>query len=976
MTEETKFTAFTPDHPDTGDQKPTLEIKQNRFAYRAYLFLLVMFTLLSGLLIFQGVSENTMGNPDQIINVSLLVFLVLSLGIGLYQIRNGKTTNGVWAFFIAMWVVAIGTTLVMTDSSGLFLDNMRGLFGLLVVIPLAWNTLPIKQRNRAIVIQVFMSVLTFALVLYKRQTMPDVPADSNSITSLMSIIMAVMIVGILYYVARAFPTGLQYFLNLSVRTKLIAVIVGLSLVAVITLFAVNISDTREILIAQETEKLLSLSQQRANEFTEMLTGRLAAMKAYALAVEEDEIFVAQNESYSGSLSAIEAQILRLDDQWINASDTNSLVQGVLGNELSAETEHYMETFDVYFIEVFITDRYGANVAAVDRTSDYYQADEGWWQSAYNNGKGAVYIGEAEYDESAEVWGFNMAVPIYSHETGEVLGIMRTTALFDQFLAKLGEGLSETAGVQISFPSGVAIAPDGSIGNFSEEHMTEHQFSETAEFAIEVEEGESLYTATAFLFSEDNPDIENAGWRLFIHDNEATVLAPVRQQTQTSVLLAIGVSVLVSVIAAFLANTIANPIVKLTDMASQFASGNYEVRSDVTSSDEIGKLSETFNAMADEVGARTIELQERSREMEASQRVTFAASERTTPDDFLNLLVNLIADQFDVYHVQVYLVDENKTKAVLAQSTGFAGRQLLQRGHNISLDQASLVTRSINTGEPVLVGDTTVDPDWLPNPLLPLTQSELVVPLKVEGTIIGALDIQDRVANRFTDQTVPVFATMTEHVASLFQTTELLDEIESRTDDLEKFATQLRSSAEIAGKLNSITDIEQLLEEAVNQLQTQVGFYHAHIYLLDENKENLVVQAGSGHVGQTLKRTKHTIPVDREASLVARAARNVDVVVVSDVRAEEGFMTNPLLPNTRSEVAIPLITGESLIGVLDLQDEQVDRFTPADVDTLTTLSGQMASSIESAELFGRVEQERAHTELLYDISNELNIPQNA
>jgi hypothetical protein len=212
MNEETNLPKITPEPPappDTGDLKPTFESKRNRFAYRAFLFLLVMFTVLSGLLIFQGVSENTLGNPDQIVNISLLVFLVLSLGISLYQIRNGKTANGVWAFFIAMWVVAIGTTLVMTDSSGVFLDNMRSLFGLLVVIPLAWNTLSIKQRNRVIVIQIFISVLTFALVLFKRTTMPDVPAASSATTSIMSVIMAVMIVGVLYYVVRYFPNGLQ-----------------------------------------------------------------------------------------------------------------------------------------------------------------------------------------------------------------------------------------------------------------------------------------------------------------------------------------------------------------------------------------------------------------------------------------------------------------------------------------------------------------------------------------------------------------------------------------------------------------------------------------------------------------------------------------------------------------------------------------------------------------------------------------------
>jgi PAS domain S-box-containing protein len=449
-------------------------------------------------------------------------------------------------------------------------------------------------------------------------------------------------------------------------------------------------------------------------------------------------------------------------------------------------------------------------------------------------------------------------------------------------------------------------------------------------------------------------------------------APLLQATTITIIL-LGVIGLVLVAQAS-RRLITLPIGRLQDVVQEITKGDYSRRVETTANDEIGILANSFNEMTGVIEHRTRELEERNREMDASQRVTFAASERTTPEDFLDLLVNLIADQFDVYHCQVYLVDEERENAVLEQSTGYAGRQLLQRGHMIPLDQEALVTQCIKTGESVLVGDVAENPGWLPNPLLPYTQSELVVPLKIEDEVIGALDIQDRVAGRFTEQTVPVFATMTEHVASLFQTTELLEEIEKRTIQIEQTARQLRIAAEIAERLNTITELEQLLEEAVNQLQTRFGFYHAHIYLLDENGEDLVVQAGSGHVGLTLKREKHSIPLSREDSLVARAGRTRQPVVASDVQTEEGFMPNPMLPDTRSEAAIPLVSGERLLGVLDMQDEQVDRFTQADVDTLTTLVGQMTSSIESAELFGQVKLERAQAEALYEISNKLNTAQ--
>ena len=168
-----------------------------------------------------------------------------------------------------------------------------------------------------------------------------------------------------------------------------------------------------------------------------------------------------------------------------------------------------------------------------------------------------------------------------------------------------------------------------------------------------------------------------------------------------------------------------------------------------------------------------ELAVRSRELEASQQVTFAASEATDPDELLGIVVNLIRDQFNLYHAQVYLVDEAQQAAVLRESTGYAGRQLLKRNHQIPLENPSLVTRAIKSGEPVLVADVNEVEDWLPNELLPHTQAELVVPLKVEDKVLGALDVQSRTIDQLTPRTVALFQTMTEQIAFLFENSELL-----------------------------------------------------------------------------------------------------------------------------------------------------------------------------------------------------------
>ena len=297
-----------------------------------------------------------------------------------------------------------------------------------------------------------------------------------------------------------------------------------------------------------------------------------------------------------------------------------------------------------------------------------------------------------------------------------------------------------------------------------------------------------------------------------------------------------------------------------------------------------------------------------------------------------------------------MVDEEQQAAILRQSTGYAGRQLLQRGHRISLDQTSLVTRSISTGEAVLVDDVKLDPNFLANPLLPDTRSELVVPLKREGKVIGVLDTQDRTPGRFGPSTIALFQTMADQVTILFENSELLERVTDQTQTMTLFTNQLRTAADIARRLGTILDPERLLSEVVELIQSRFGLYHAHIYLLDESTGQLKLATGSGEVGRVLRDRGHVIPLDAEKSLVARAARSRGTVLVGDTTLESDYMPNPLLPQTRSELAIPMVVGEKVLGVLDLQDDQPNRFTEAERDTFSTLTGLVATSLQNADLF--------------------------
>lgn len=187
------------------------------------------------------------------------------------------------------------------------------------------------------------------------------------------------------------------------------------------------------------------------------------------------------------------------------------------------------------------------------------------------------------------------------------------------------------------------------------------------------------------------------------------------------------------------------------------------------------------------------------------------------------------------------------------------------------------------------------------------------------------------------------------------------------EERRRYTRQLQTAAELAGRINTILDLDELLTETVSELQAQFDLYHVHIYLRDEVGNNLVMLKGSGTVGQTLRERNHAIAYNSERSLVARAARSQNVVVVNDTALEEGFLPNPLLPDTQSEVAIPLVSAGRVLGVLDVQDNEAHRFTQAELDVLRTLAGLIATSLQNAELYQQVEQSLQETRLRLKVS---------
>jgi GAF domain-containing protein len=187
-----------------------------------------------------------------------------------------------------------------------------------------------------------------------------------------------------------------------------------------------------------------------------------------------------------------------------------------------------------------------------------------------------------------------------------------------------------------------------------------------------------------------------------------------------------------------------------------------------------------------------------------------------------------------------------------------------------------------------------------------------------------------------------------------QLTELRDALElrvlERTSALEKRATQLQTVSSVARAIAAVKDLDSLLPEITRLVSEQFGFYHAGIFLIDEANEYAILQAANSEGGRRMLNRRHQLRLD-ETSIVGYATSRGEPRVALDVGTDAVFFNNPDLPETRSEMALPLQAGGQTIGALDVQSTETNVFSQEDINVLTTLADQVAIAIENARLFG-------------------------
>jgi len=399
-------------------------------------------------------------------------------------------------------------------------------------------------------------------------------------------------------------------------------------------------------------------------------------------------------------------------------------------------------------------------------------------------------------------------------------------------------------------------------------------------------------------------------------------------------------------------------------------------------DEVQMLAAFMDQAA--VALENARLFEQTQTALAETETLYAGSERltraVTMEHVLQALIQSSAlQQFERVNLLLFddplLPDEQPDAFTVAAvweraSEAPGGHERAPAGTRYEFDQFP-AARMITRHEPTAVNDVVEDArfDEISRDLF-LKQlgmrSVIFWPLMIGRQWIGVLSGQARTPLRLREDETRQIGSLVDQAAVVLQNIRLLEETQRR-------ATYLAAAATVARDATAILDVDRLLEQTVQLISEQFGFYHAGVFFLDEGNEYATLQAASSEGGRHMLEQGHKLRVG-SSGIVGHVAQTGEPRIALDVgedSSQGGDRTASLaradLPNTRSEMALPLKVQDRVIGVLDVQSTREAAFSDDHVAVLQTLADQLATAIANARLFEQVQRRARRERLIREIT---------
>ncbi len=375
-----------------------------------------------------------------------------------------------------------------------------------------------------------------------------------------------------------------------------------------------------------------------------------------------------------------------------------------------------------------------------------------------------------------------------------------------------------------------------------------------------------------------------------------------------------------------------------------------------------------------------ELKKRLRESDALTRIAHALSqsERIGLSNVLELIASSAKELISgAEQAVIHLLDEDE-KYLVAEAV--AGIKDTSDGNSRMRLGEGVAGQVIADGETINISDINSDGRFLKLGVLPKFRSLMVAPIISGGQKLGTISVQSKMPHTFTENEKELLSTLGTQAAIAIENANLL---ESTQQALKETNALYRINQGMVA-LNT----DELLADAVDLLQKNFGYYQVQVYVIEEGTGDFVLQAGSGEIGRRLKEQNVRLPAG--AGIIGYAAETSAPFFTNNVDEVMFYIRHELLPDTKSELAMPVIIGEQLLGILDIQQAPPGLFTNRDLQLVAAVADQLAIALQKADLYEDLQTSLQHEKevrnqlvqnerlavmgrLLASVSHELNNP---
>lgn len=336
---------------------------------------------------------------------------------------------------------------------------------------------------------------------------------------------------------------------------------------------------------------------------EMFDKEIGVLKAYSTSFIWVDAIEKSNLKYASmDKKAIQWYFADMDKKWVEAPSDSLFIKDYLESRASRRTRAYLDN-EKDIKELFITDKFGGLVAASGKTSGFYQADEEWWQQAFDDGKGRVYIGNVEYNKSSKILSVSLAIPVRDEREGRVIGVckaMLDIRSFFELLEKFRVGESGHAVLvnkenYILYHHGIAPISMNFLGSDDYQKLLRSKKKYIIANRPHIH-GKKMFLAFAEI---ESPLLQKAeiNWGVFIDQDAKEVFAPLRTfMFQTLALLGILIAVLIPIGSVF-GGILVKPIEKLHEAAEKIGKGDLDYKIELKTGDELEELANSFRMMS-------------------------------------------------------------------------------------------------------------------------------------------------------------------------------------------------------------------------------------------------------------------------------------------------------------------------------------------------------------------------------------------